>query len=85
MAPVHPKRRAVPILLAGPHADAGEATLAAAGFTDLCVVAGPVGTAAAIKMIRSVMVKGIEALTAECVLAAHRAGRRGRGARLARR
>ena len=33
-----------------------------------------VGQASAIKMIRSVMVKGIEALTAECVLAAERAG-----------
>lgn len=74
MAPVLPRRRAVPILLAGPHAADGEAALAAAGFTDLRVVAGRVGTAAAIKMIRSVMVKGIEALTAECVIAADRAG-----------
>jgi 3-hydroxyisobutyrate dehydrogenase-like beta-hydroxyacid dehydrogenase len=74
MAPVLPRRRGVPILLAGPHAAAGEAVLAAAGFTDLRIVAGPVGMAAAIKMIRSVMIKGIEALTAECVLAAHRAG-----------
>lgn len=74
LSPVLPRRRAVPILLAGPHAAAGEAALAAAGFTDLRVVAGPVGTAAAIKMIRSVMVKGIEALTAECVIAADRAG-----------
>ncbi|UAJ10863.1 NAD(P)-dependent oxidoreductase [Polymorphobacter megasporae] len=74
MAPVHPKRRAVPILLAGDHAPAGAEALAAAGFTKVRVVAGPVGNAAAIKMVRSVMVKGIEALTAECLLAAHRAG-----------
>ena len=74
MAPVHPRRRDVPILLAGPHVDAGHAVLAAAGFTTLRIVAGPVGTAAAIKMIRSVMVKGIEALTAECCIAADRAG-----------
>jgi 3-hydroxyisobutyrate dehydrogenase-like beta-hydroxyacid dehydrogenase len=33
-----------------------------------------VGAAAAIKMVRSVMVKGIEALTLECFLAAARAG-----------
>jgi hypothetical protein len=32
------------------------------------------GAAAALKMIRSVMIKGIEALTAECFLAAQRAG-----------
>ena len=74
MAPVLPLRRGVPILLAGPHAAAGRDALAAAGFADLRVVPGPVGTAAAIKMVRSVMVKGVEALTAECVLAAHRAG-----------
>ncbi len=74
MAPVHPRRREVPILLAGPYADAGHAALAAAGFGTLRIVAGPVGTAAAIKMIRSVMVKGIEALTAECCIAADRAG-----------
>lgn len=74
MAPVHLFARAVPILLAGPHAAAATAALAAAGFTAVRVVAGPVGSAAAIKMVRSVMVKGIEALTAECLLAAHRAG-----------
>ena len=33
-----------------------------------------VGAAAALKMIRSVMIKGIEALTLECFLAAKRAG-----------
>ena len=38
------------------------------------VVGGSTGAAAAIKMIRSVMIKGIEALTLECFLAAARAG-----------
>jgi 3-hydroxyisobutyrate dehydrogenase-like beta-hydroxyacid dehydrogenase len=38
------------------------------------VIEGPVGAASSIKMIRSVMVKGLEALTAECVLAAFAAG-----------
>lgn len=74
MAPVLPLRRDVSILLAGDHAAAAADALAAAGFTSLRIVAGPVGSAAAIKMVRSVMVKGIEALTAECLLAAHRAG-----------
>ncbi|MEI8154833.1 MAG: DUF1932 domain-containing protein, partial [Hyphomicrobiales bacterium] len=35
---------------------------------------GEVGQAAAVKMIRSVMIKGIEALTRECFLAAKRYG-----------
>jgi len=38
------------------------------------VVGAEIGRAAAIKMIRSVMIKGIEALTLECFLAAARAG-----------
>jgi 3-hydroxyisobutyrate dehydrogenase-like beta-hydroxyacid dehydrogenase len=40
----------------------------------LSVVGAETGHAAAIKMIRSVMIKGIEALTLECFLAASRAG-----------
>jgi 3-hydroxyisobutyrate dehydrogenase-like beta-hydroxyacid dehydrogenase len=74
LAPVHPQRLAVPLLLSGPHADAGTALLAAIGFTNLRIVSGGIGAASAIKMIRSVMVKGLEALTTECVLAAEAAG-----------
>lgn len=74
MAPVHPKRTGVPLLLSGPHAEAGAALLRSIGFSSVRVVPGAVGRASSIKMIRSVMVKGIEALTAECVLAADRAG-----------
>jgi 3-hydroxyisobutyrate dehydrogenase-like beta-hydroxyacid dehydrogenase len=38
-------------------------------------ITGPkIGSAAAIKMVRGVMIKGIEALTIECFLAAERAG-----------
>ncbi|NIJ09209.1 3-hydroxyisobutyrate dehydrogenase-like beta-hydroxyacid dehydrogenase [Sphingomonas vulcanisoli] len=74
MAPVHPKRRAVPLLVCGPHAQAGLAALGGLGFTNVHFQPGDVGAAASIKMIRSVMVKGIEALTAECLLAATRAG-----------
>lgn len=73
MAAVHPKRNMTPLLIAGPHAEAVAPLL-----TDLpmapCVVAGEVGAASSIKMIRSVMVKGLEALTAECLLAAVAAG-----------
>ncbi|MDB5704160.1 MAG: NAD(P)-dependent oxidoreductase [Sphingomonas bacterium] len=74
MAPVHPARRAVPLLLSGPHAGIGATVLAELGFTNVTVLEGPVGAASSIKMIRSVMVKGLEALTAECFLAAEKAG-----------
>jgi 3-hydroxyisobutyrate dehydrogenase-like beta-hydroxyacid dehydrogenase len=74
MAPVHPQRQGVPLLVSGAHTEAGCAALASAGFTNVRAVPGGIGTASSIKMLRSVMVKGLEALTAECVLAAHRAG-----------
>ena len=74
MSPVLPGRTGVPLLVSGPHAEAGAALLIAIGFTNVRVVPGTVGRASSIKMIRSVMVKGIEALTAECVLAANQAG-----------
>lgn len=74
MAPVNPARLAVPLLVSGLHAAEGVATLTALGFTNVRVVAGDVGRASSIKMIRSVMVKGQEALTAEMMLAAQQAG-----------
>ena len=70
MAPVHPARLAVPLLVSG--ADAC-GVLTALGFNPRRIE-GPVGRASTIKMLRSVMVKGIEALTAECFLAARKAG-----------
>ena len=74
MAPVEPARLAVPLLLASPYADAGSLALGTLGFTSIRSVGDEVGRAATIKMLRSVMFKGLEALTAECALAAHRAG-----------
>ena len=74
LAPVNPARLKVPLLIAGAAAGEGEALLRAAGFTQTRVVGAEVGRASAIKMIRSVMVKGIEALTAEMMLAARAAG-----------
>lgn len=73
IAPVHPARRSVPLLASGPHAEAAVSALKGLGFCPRRVD-GPVGAASAIKMIRSVMIKGIEALTAECFLAAAQAG-----------
>ncbi|MBJ7378328.1 NAD(P)-dependent oxidoreductase [Sphingobium sp.] len=73
MAPVDPARLNVPLLLSGARAGDAEARLRALGFAKTRVVGADVGRASSIKMIRSVMVKGIEALTAECVLAAAQA------------
>ena len=74
MAPVDPAKLAVPLLLAGVHAEAGAAMLKSLGFTNVRALGGEIGRASAIKMIRSVMVKGAEALTAEMMLAADKAG-----------
>ena len=74
MAPVHPAMRAVPLLVSGPHADEAGELLARCGFSDVRNVGSQIGRASAIKMVRSVLVKGLEALTAECVLAADAAG-----------
>lgn len=73
MAPVHPRLHRTPVLLAGPQARAAEAELAGLGM-DRTVAGDRVGDASSIKMLRSVMVKGFEALTAECLLAARQAG-----------
>lgn len=73
VAPVHPALHRVPMLISGPHAAAALDALKA-----LDMVAneaqGPVGTASSIKMIRSVMMKGLEALVLECVLSGQKAG-----------
>jgi 3-hydroxyisobutyrate dehydrogenase-like beta-hydroxyacid dehydrogenase len=74
LAPVEPARLAVPLLLSGPAAEAAKGALVAAGFTNTRVVGDEVGRASAIKMIRSIMVKGIEALTDEMMAAAEEAG-----------
>jgi 3-hydroxyisobutyrate dehydrogenase-like beta-hydroxyacid dehydrogenase len=73
VAAIHPKRHRTPMLIAGPHAQAVSPLLRELEM-QLSVVGITVGAAAAIKMIRSVMIKGIEALTLECFLAASRAG-----------
>jgi 3-hydroxyisobutyrate dehydrogenase-like beta-hydroxyacid dehydrogenase len=73
IAPIHPLRHKTPLLIAGPHAQ-GISPLLNELEMKLSIVPGGTGKAAAIKMIRSVMIKGIEALTLECFLAASRAG-----------
>lgn len=73
IAPIHPLRHRTPLLIAGPHADEISPLLGELEMK-LSIVGADTGRAAAIKMIRSVMIKGIEALTLECFLAASRAG-----------
>jgi len=73
IAPIHPARHRTPLLIAGPHAEAVAPLLRELDM-QLTLVDDKTGSAAAIKMIRSVMIKGIEALTLECFLAAERAG-----------
>src|SRR6202034_1072801 len=73
IAPVYPARHQTPMLLAGPHAEAVAPVLTGLGMK-VNVSGAEIGAGAAIKMVRSVMIKGIEALTVECFLAASRAG-----------
>jgi 3-hydroxyisobutyrate dehydrogenase-like beta-hydroxyacid dehydrogenase len=73
MAPVHPRLHRTPLLISGAHTQAAAAALQSLDMS--ATIAGDrIGEASAIKMMRSVMIKGIEALTAECILAARAAG-----------
>jgi 3-hydroxyisobutyrate dehydrogenase-like beta-hydroxyacid dehydrogenase len=74
LAPIHPARHQTPLLLAGPHAETVMPLLIDELEMRGAIAGDEVGQAAGLKMIRSVMIKGIEALTLECFLAAKRAG-----------
>lgn len=74
MSPIAPKRLASPMLIGGPHAAAFEPLARAIGFTGIRVFDVALGRASAAKMCRSVMIKGLEALLAESLLAARRHG-----------
>ncbi|WP_375691128.1 DUF1932 domain-containing protein [Pseudooceanicola sp. LIPI14-2-Ac024] len=73
MAPVHPRGHATPVLMAGREAGELAADLLAAGFRGEVVEDAP-GAATAIKMVRSLFVKGLEAITVEAMLAAEASG-----------
>ncbi len=74
MAPVNPARLAVPLNISGPDAEEAQTLLTGLGFHKTKIVGDAVGRASAIKLTRSVMVKGLEALTAEMMLAAEAEG-----------
>lgn len=73
MSPIRPKLHRAPLLVSGPHAAEGAALLTALDMSARALT-GDVGHASSVKMLRSVMIKGIEALTLESLLAARRAG-----------
>lgn len=74
MSPIAPKRIGSPMLIGGPHASAFEPLARAIGFTGIRVFDSVLGRASAAKMCRSVMIKGLEALFTESLLAARRHG-----------
>ncbi len=74
MSPILPRRSAAPMLLGGPHAVAFLPLARALGFSGMQAYADTVGRASAAKMCRSVMIKGMEALLAESLLAARHYG-----------
>jgi 3-hydroxyisobutyrate dehydrogenase-like beta-hydroxyacid dehydrogenase len=73
MAPVHPRGHATPALLAGRPAEALRSSFEKLGFM-FEIVSDAAGDATAIKMVRSMFVKGLEALTVETLMAAATAG-----------
>ncbi|MER9581176.1 DUF1932 domain-containing protein [Mesorhizobium sp. M0276] len=73
MAPVHPNGHGTPVCIAGPTVEKLWPLLEAIGFNGQIVGTGP-GAAAAIKMVRSLFVKGLEAITVETLLAAEASG-----------
>jgi 3-hydroxyisobutyrate dehydrogenase-like beta-hydroxyacid dehydrogenase len=74
MSPINPKRAASPMLFGGPHAAEFLSTARQLGFAGASVFSDRVGGAAAAKMCRSVIIKGMEALLGESLLAARRYG-----------
>src|SRR5262249_42101428 len=73
IAPIYPARHRTPLLISGPHSEQISPLLRELDM-QFTVVSPQTGSAAAIKMIRSVMIKGIEALTLEFFLAASKGG-----------
>ena len=73
MAPVSPQRLKVPMLLGGDAAETAAPRLRAIGL-NVTPVSTRIGVASAVKMCRSVIIKGLEALTVESLFAARRYG-----------
>ena len=74
MSPIAPRGITSPILLGGPHAQAFLARASAFGLAGASLYSPVLGRASAAKMCRSVMVKGIESLLTESLIAARHYG-----------
>lgn len=74
MAPISPKRIASSMLLGGPDAEAALPLLKDLGFAGVRFFSTETGQASAAKMCRSVMIKGIESLLTESLIAARHYG-----------
>ncbi len=73
MSPVNPSRLDTPVLVSGPSAEVCVNFLNHFGY-NASFCGSDVGQASALKMTRSIMIKGVEALSAECFLTAQRLG-----------
>ena len=73
MAPVQENLQKVPILMSGPHGDMALPVLESLTMT-ASLLSAEVGDASSVKMMRSIMIKGMEALMMECLLSARKAG-----------
>lgn len=74
MGPIEPSRLAVQMLLSGPQAEAFQPVVVTLGLQGAAFYSPELGAAAATKMCRSVVVKGLEALVTESLLAARHYG-----------
>ena len=73
MAAFPPAGLRTPMLLGGPHAEELNSVFQALGL-NTTFYSATVGRASSVKMCRSIMVKGLEALALECMLTARRYG-----------
>jgi 3-hydroxyisobutyrate dehydrogenase-like beta-hydroxyacid dehydrogenase len=74
MSPIHPRLLGSPFLLGGPHATDFADVAPAFGIAAATIASDEIGVAAATKLCRSVIVKGLEALMTESLLAARSYG-----------
>ncbi len=73
MAPVHAGLHETKVHICGPHSAVALKVMKQLHM-NVTVQEGEIGHASAIKMVRSIMVKGLEATILECVLSARKAG-----------
>ncbi|NOX49739.1 MAG: NAD(P)-dependent oxidoreductase [Gammaproteobacteria bacterium] len=74
LSPIMPKRMNAPILIGGPHAQDFLPAGINLGFSDMRFCSAHIGPAAATKMCRSIMIKGVESLLTESLLTARHYG-----------